>query len=186
MRGRRAGSDVAAPSPAQLGSKQLAKARQTSGDFAAGIWVVDAAFIRDLVHEEVRGGDSAPACEEAYSASARLDDDELRDAAAEDEQRRAQGRARHAEATRSNLGLGHDIRAGLIDPNGRHLRALTQIVCRLLVRQCRELIAYGAGWTDPDRQQPVGDTGRHEPRQLDAIVDANPDPLRGIAQPTAR
>ncbi len=39
----------------------------------------------------------------------------------------------------------------------------------------------------------MGDTGRHEPRQLDAIVDAelrralaDPDPLRGIAQLTAR
>jgi hypothetical protein len=39
----------------------------------------------------------------------------------------------------------------------------------------------------------VGDTRRHEPRQLDAIVDAeleralaDPDPLRGIAQLTAR
>ena len=62
-----------------------------------------------------------------------------------------------------------------------------------MVRHYRELIAYGAGWTDPERQQPVGDTGRHEPRQLDAIVDAeleralaDPDPLRGIAQLTAR
>ena len=57
----------------------------------------------------------------------------------------------------------------------------------------RELIAYGAGWTDPERQQPVGDTGRHEPRQIDAILEAeleralaDPDPLRGIAQLTAR
>ena len=131
--------------------------------------------------------------EEAYFAGARIDDDELRDAAAEDEQRRAQARARHAEATRSNLGLGHDIRAGLINPTDAQLRALTQIVCRLLVRQYRELIAYGAGWTDPERQQPVGDTGRHEPCQPDAIVDAeleralaDPDPLRGVAQLTAR
>ena len=135
----------------------------------------------------------APAREEAYFAGARLDDDELRDAAAEDEQRRAQARARHADATRSNLGLGHDIRAGLIEPTDAQLRALRQIVCRLLVRHYRELIAYGAGWTDPERQQPVGDTGRHEPRQLDAIIDAeleralaDPDPLRGIAQLTAR
>jgi hypothetical protein len=63
----------------------------------------------------------------------------------------------------------------------------------VLVRQYRELIAYGAGWTDPERQQPVGDTGRHEPSQPDAIIDAelqrafaDPDPLRGIAQLTAR
>jgi len=62
-----------------------------------------------------------------------------------------------------------------------------------LPRQYRELIAYGAGWTDPERQQPVGDTGRQEPRQSDAIADAelqlalgDPDPLRGIAQLTAR
>jgi hypothetical protein len=57
----------------------------------------------------------------------------------------------------------------------------------------RELIAYGAGWSDQERQQPVGDTGRHEPRQIDVILDAelqraldDPDPLRGIAQLTAR
>ena len=162
-------------------------------DFAAGIWVIDPAFMIDLVHQHLQDDESAPAREEAYFAGARLDDDELRDAAAEDEQRRAQARARHAEATRSNLGLGHDIRAGLIQPSDAQLRAVRDIVCRLLVRHYGELIAYGAGWTDPERQQPVGDTGRHEPRHPDAIVDAeleraleDPDPLRGIAQLTAR
>ena len=94
-------------------------------DFAAGIWVVDPAFMLDLVHEQLREVETAPAREEAYFAGARIDDDELRDAAAEDEQRRAQARARHAEATRSNLGLGHDIRAGLIDPTDAQLHALT-------------------------------------------------------------
>ena len=162
-------------------------------DFAAGIWVVDPAFMLDLVHEQLGASDTTPAREQAYFAGARLDDNELRDAAAEDEQRRAQARARHADATRSNLGLGHDIRAGLLEPTDAQLRALTQIVCRLLVRDYLELIAYGAGWTDPERQQPVGDTGRHEPRHVDAIVEAEldralaePDPLRGIAQLTAR
>jgi hypothetical protein len=162
-------------------------------DFAAGIWVVDPAFMLDLVHEQLREVETAPAREEAYVAGARIDDDELRDAAAEDEQRRAQARARHAEATRSNLGLGHDIRAGLIDPTDAQLGALRQIVCRLLVRHYRELIAYGAGWTDPELQQPVGDTGRHEPRQIDAVIDAelqraleDRDPRRGIAQLASR
>jgi hypothetical protein len=162
-------------------------------DFAAGIWVVDPAFMLDLVHEQLREVETAPAREEAYFAGARIDDDELRDAAAEDEQRRARARARHTEATRSNLGLGHDIRAGLIDPTDAQLRALTQIVCRLLVRHYRELIAYGAGWTDPERQQPVGDTGRHEPRHVDTIIEAeleraraDSDPLRGVAQLAAR
>jgi hypothetical protein len=116
-----------------------------------------------------------------YFAGARVDDDELRDVAAEDEQRQAQARARHDEATRSNLGPGHDIRAGLIDPTDVQFRALTEIVRRLLVRQYRELIAYGVGWTDPERQQPGGDTGRHEPRQLDAILDAELE--RALADP---
>ena len=71
----------------------------------------------DLVHEHLGEADTTPAREEAYFAGARIDDDELRDAAADDERRRAQARARHADATRSNLGLGHDIRAGLIDPS---------------------------------------------------------------------
>jgi hypothetical protein len=147
----------------------------------------------DLVQHHLRDDESAPAREEADFAGARIDDDELRDAASEDDQRRAQARARQADATRSNLGLGHDIRAGLLQPTEAQLLALRQIVCRLLVRDYRELIAYGAGWTDPDRQEPVGDTGRHEPRHPDAITDAelecalaDPDPLRGIAQLTAR
>ena len=162
-------------------------------DFAAGIWVVDPAFMLDLVHEQLGEGDAAPAREDSYFAGARLDDDELRDAAAEDEARRAQARARYADATRSNLGLGHDIRAALMDPGDSQLHALRQVVCHLLVRHYGEPIAYGAGWTDPERQRPVGDTGRHEPAPADAIIDAeleralaDPDPLRGIAQLAAR
>ena len=162
-------------------------------DFAAGIWVIDPAFMLDLAHGQLAEGDSAPAREEAYFAGARLDDDELREAAADDETRRAQARARQADATRSNLGLGHDTRAGLIDLTHAQLDALRQIVCRLLARDHGELIAYGAGWTDPERQRPVGDTGRLEPLQVDVITDAeleralaDPDPLRGIAQLTAR
>ena len=103
------------------------------------------------------------------------------------------GRTSAPEAEGSNLGLGHDIAAGLIDPTGDQLDALRQIVCHLLAGHYRELIAYGAGWTDRERQQPVGDTGRYEPRHVDAIVAAElqraldePDPLHGIAQLTAR
>jgi hypothetical protein len=55
------------------------------------------------------------------------------------------------------------------------------------------VIAYGAGWTDIERQQPVGDTGRREPRHVDAIVDAeldralaDPDPLRGLGPLVSR
>jgi hypothetical protein len=163
-------------------------------DFAAGIWVIDPAFMIDLAHHALNQGDNrAPAQDEAYFAGARFDDAELKDAAAEAEQRRAQARARQDQAERSNLGLGHDIRAGLIDPTDTQLRALREIICRLLLRHHCEVIAYGAGWTDRERQLPVGDTGRHEPRHADAIAHAeleralaDRDPLRGIAQLTAR
>ena len=162
-------------------------------DFAAGIWVVDPAFMIDLAHEALQTGSDEPTRDETFFAGAQIDDAELRDAAEEDRQRKQQARARQAEATRTNLGLGHDIRAGLIDPTAGQLHALKQIICHLLAHHYRELIAYGAGWTDQDRQQPVGDTGRHEPRHIDAILDAelqraleDPDPLRGIAQLTAR
>ena len=61
---------------------------------------------------------------------------------------------------------------GSSNPAYAQLHALRQIVCRLLVHHYGELIAYGAGWTDPERQQPVGDSGRHEPAAAEAIVDA--------------
>jgi hypothetical protein len=48
----------------------------------------------DLASEQLNASDSTPAREEAYFAGARLDDDELNDAAAEEEQRRTQARAR--------------------------------------------------------------------------------------------
>jgi hypothetical protein len=162
-------------------------------DFAAGIWVIDPVFMLDAIRERLEDGDDAPAREQAYFAGAKLDDDELRRAAEDDRERRQQARARHADAVRTNLGLGHDIRAGLMDPSDGQLHALKAIVCHLLAGHYREVIAYGAGWSDQERQQPVGDTGRHEPRRVEAIVDAelqraldDPDPLRGIAQLVAR
>jgi hypothetical protein len=162
-------------------------------DFAAGIWVIDPVFMLGLIHEQLQETDGGPAREEAYFAGARLDDQDLRDAAADDREQRHAARERHAAAVRTNLGLGHDIRAGLMDPTDAQLQALKAIVCHLFAAHHGEVIAYGAGWTDQDRQQPVGDTGRHEPRHIDAIVDAelrralaDPNPLRGIAQLVAR
>jgi hypothetical protein len=37
------------------------------------------------------------------------------------------------------------------------------MICRLLVRHYGQLIAYGVGWTDPEQQPPVGDTGTTNP-----------------------
>lgn len=157
-------------------------------DFAAGIWVIDPVFMLDAIREQLEDSDGTIAREQSYFASARLDDQELRAAGEQDREQRADARARQIDATRSNLGLGHDLRAGLIDPTDAQLQALKAIVCHLLARHQREQIAYGAGWSDRDRQQPVGDSGRHEPRQADAIADAelqralaDPDPLRAIA-----
>ena len=80
-----------------------------------------------------------------------------------------------------------------MDPTADQLHAVKAIVCHLLAAHYREVIAYGAGWTDRDRQQPVGDSGRYEPRHADAILEAElkraldeRDPLRGITQLTAR
>jgi hypothetical protein len=87
--------------------------------------VIDPALMIDLAHHALSQDDNpAPAQDEAYFAGARLDDAELKDAAAQDEQRRAQARARQEQAERSNFGLGHDIRAGLIDPTNTQLQAL--------------------------------------------------------------
>jgi hypothetical protein len=125
-------------------------------------------------------------------AGAGLDDDELRTAGREDRERRNAQRLHQAAANNSNLGLGHDLRAGLMDPTPGHLHALKAIICHLLAHHYRDVIAYGAGWTNQERQQPIGDTGRHEPRQIDAILNAelqraleDPDPLRGIGHLTA-
>ena len=163
-------------------------------DFARGIWVIDPLFMLDVVRERVEADDGdVPAREESYFAGARLHDPDLRAAAAEDREQRAAARQRRAEATASNLGLGHDIRAGLADPDPQQLDAVRTIVCHLIAGEYRDIIAYGAGWTDRERQQPVGDGGRTEPRQADVITAAEleralvePDPLRGIAQLVAR
>jgi len=172
---------------------RFAYVHQRGQDFADGIWVVNPLFIIDLVHEQLANHENdQPAREEAFFAGAGLDDNELRAAGQEDRERRNAQRLRQAEATNSNLGLGHDLRAGLMDPTPGQLHALKAIICHLLAKHYRDVIAYGAGWTDQDRQQPIGDTGRREPRQPDAILDAeleralnDPDPLRGIAQLTA-
>jgi len=66
----------------------------------------------DVIHEQLKHADDAPAREQAYFSGARLDDDQLRAAGDEDRRRCAQPRAPHADAVASNVGLGHDIRAG--------------------------------------------------------------------------
>jgi len=160
-------------------------------DFCRRDLVVDPVFMLDSSRALGEGRRHRRA-EDAYFAGRPHDDDELRDAAAEDEQRRAQvGPARRGDPQQPRL--GHDIRAGLLStpPTPSSARS-TQIVCRLLVRHYAKLIAYLRGWTDPERQQPVGDTAatnRATPTQSPTRSSAGPRrprPAPSIAQLTAR
>jgi hypothetical protein len=163
-------------------------------DFAASIWVIDPVFMLDAVHHTLAHHDDQPvAPDPGYFAGADLHSADLRDAADAERERRHQQHQRQADAVRTNLGLGHDLRAGLIDPTPAQLDALRALVCRLLARDYRDLIAYGAAWSDLQHQRPVGESTRHEPQPIDTIVEAElqralaePDPLRGIAALMAR
>ena len=98
-------------------------------------------FILDLIVEVLNqdDDDNGPARKETFFAGARLTDDELQ------------------RAAQRNLALGHDLRAGLMDPTPGQLHALKAIICHVLAHHYRDVIAYRAGWTDPERQQPVGE-----------------------------
>ena len=89
-------------------------------DFAAGIWVVDPAFMLDLVHEHARRTTTRA---RARGGVLRRRPPRRRRAARRRRRRRAAPSSRRAPATprrpARNLGLGHDIRAGLIDPTRR-------------------------------------------------------------------
>jgi hypothetical protein len=168
---------------------RFAWVHRRGNDFADGIWVIDPLFLIDCAHQQLLAdGAGSPAKVETFFCAANVRDDDMEAARADDQQRRQAGRARWQKATASNLGLGSDIAAGLVDPHGDQMNALRDLVCRLIALQHPDVIAYGAGWTDRANQQPVGDSNRYEPRAADAIVDSelqraleDPEPLRGIA-----
>ena len=119
---------------------RFAYVHQRGQDFADGIWVVNPLFMIDLVHEQLANHqDDQPAREDAFFAGAGLDDDELHAAGQEDREHRNAQRLRQAEATNSNLGLGHDLRAGLMDPTPGQLHALKAIICHLLAHHYRDV-----------------------------------------------
>jgi len=70
---------------------------------------------------------------------------------------------------------------------------LQAIVCHLLARPAPRRDRLRRRLDRPGPPEPVGDTGRREPRQIDTIIDTelqrapdDPDRLRGIAQLVAR
>jgi ParB-like chromosome segregation protein Spo0J len=163
-------------------------------DFADGIWLIDPLFLIDCAHQQLlTDGADQPAKVETFFSASNLTDEEMAAARAGDEQQRRAQRARQQEATASNLGLGSDIAASLLEPHGDQLKALRDLVCHLIAQGHPDVIAYGAGWTDRTNQQPVGDSKRYEPKATDAILERelqraleDPDPLRGIALLLAR
>src|SRR3954452_10048480 len=60
-------------------------------------------------------------------------------------------------------------RARLIAPSPAQLDPLRWASGHPLARD-RDVMAYG-GWTDPERQRPVGQSGRHEPMAIDVIYE---------------
>lgn len=159
--------------------------------FAQSVWLTDPVFLIDLVREAAGSDDEQAANDqqERYFGAAKINDEDAKKAAEEDEERRKADRERVRQAFDRNLGLGENINATLLDPSHDQLDAVRRLVCHLLASQYPEVIAYGAGWTNPHRQQPVGETGRHEPRSVPAIVEAelaaaleHRDPLAGITQ----
>jgi hypothetical protein len=168
---------------------------QRGETFADSVWVTDPVFMVGLIDETVgpEQENAAPAREEGAYFGAGGRDQEARQEADAEDARRKEAAARRAEAAARNLGLGMDINAKLIDPDAAQLDALRRIVCLLVADRYPEVIAYGAGWTDSHRQQPVGDTGRMEPRAISAIVEAEldralqeRDPFMGVAHLVAR
>jgi hypothetical protein len=83
---------------------RYAYVHERGADFAAGIWVIDPVFMLDAIRERLAASDGTVAREQSDFAGAGLDDHELRAAGEQDRAQRAEARARHAEATRSNLG----------------------------------------------------------------------------------
>lgn len=158
--------------------------------FADSIWLTDAVFMVDTVLQAADGQDAtAPAQEASYFASAGASDQEAQEAAAEVAKQREAQRERQQNAAQRNIGLGQDIAAKLTDPSGEQLDALRRLVCHLLLEQYPDAIAYGAGWTNPARMQPVGDTSRYEPKAPTSVLEAEleqalnmRDPLAGIAR----
>ena len=163
-------------------------------DFASAIWVIDPTFTIGLAHEHVqRAPDEKAQSEGRYFSGGGVEDQAVKEARADDEKRRKVEHERTIAGYGRNLALGQDIAASLVDPKSEQLDALRRLVCYLLADRFERVIAYGAGWSDQGRQQPVGDTKRYEPRQPASILAAeldralsDPEPLHGIAELTAR
>ena len=84
---------------------------------------------------------------------------DLREAAVDEHEQCRRARDRSCGDGQEGPGSGTDIRAGLTQLSDEQLDAVRQIMCSLLAGHFRDVVAYGAGWTGRQRQQPVNDSG---------------------------
>lgn len=159
-------------------------------DFARGIWVIDPVFTIGLVDEQLPDG-TVPAADESYFGTGRVTD--AKAALEDDREARLKAKKHRTAASSANLALGLDMTAALMEPTDEQVRACCELLCHLVARDYAVVLAFGAGWTDRDRQQPVGDGERTVPRSPEVIVEAeltraleDRDPVRGLVGLVAR
>jgi ParB-like nuclease domain len=162
-------------------------------DYADAVWVIAPEFLLAEIAEALKDTEAAVGKDDHVFSAATVSDEDVSAAKEQAAAERTEARERVAEGQNSNLGLGHDIARKTLDPTDHQLDALRRVVAHLFCEHFTSIIAYGAGWSDRARQQPVGDSERFEPRSVDAIIQAEleralqePDPLRGILQIVAR
>jgi hypothetical protein len=163
-------------------------------DYADAIWVIAPEFMLAAINEALATAPAASGRDDHYFSAADVSDEDTNAAKEQLAKERQERRERQQDGESSNLGLGHDIGRGVLEPSDEQLDALRRVVALLVCECYPQIVAYGAGWSDRARQQPVGDSGkRFEPRTVDAIVQAeleralaDPDPTRGMMQIIAR
>lgn len=163
---------------------------ERGADYADAVWVTAPEFMICELRQAVAAAVKLSGLEDSVFSAAKIRDDEDVNAAGEKlSAERALQRERAERGRNSNLGLGEDIDRSLLDPTAAQLDALRRIVAHIVCEQFPSIVAYGAGWSDRARQQPVGDTDRFEPRSVEAVVDAElqralseQDPIRGMLQ----
>jgi hypothetical protein len=162
-------------------------------DYADAVWVIAPEFLLAEIAGALKDAKATIGKEDTVFSAASVSDEDVKAAKEKADTERAEARERVAEGQNSNLGLGHDIARKILDPTDQQLDAARRVVAHLFCEHFTSIIAYGAGWSDRARQQPVGDSERFEPRSVDAIIQAEleralaePDPLKGIVQIVSR
>jgi len=154
-------------------------------EFASGIWCCEPVLMLDILNEEIVKGPQHAGDKRGFFSAAQIASEDMASAAGDKstlEQRKVAARLR-------NMELGQTVNAALVDPSNQLLHAVQKGLVELIASEYGDLLAFGAGWTNHDYQQPVGGTSRTEPKDQQVIVDqlvekacADGDPLNGLAK----